>query len=254
MIAVSVDCRLKDRDNVEVPLECVKDAKSAIRFLRKNAAGLKVNPNKIVVAGGSAGGQIAAALTMIDGANDDIYDLSISCAPNAVILYNPYFKCQADLSPPNFVKAGLLPFITFLGSEDPAIKVEELEAFHESLKAAGNASEYYVGQGGKYGFCNGRNKWNPFFYWSLEWEDQFLVKHGIMAGSSNVKRPDGVGPVNVSATTQPIVSPVKPPEIFVRLDLDQSGTLTMEEACAMYLQQFHGRDANKDDVVVANEI
>ena len=61
MIAVSVNYRLKDRDHVEVPLACVQDAKSAIRYLRKNARALKVDSNKIVVAGGSAGGQLAAA-------------------------------------------------------------------------------------------------------------------------------------------------------------------------------------------------
>ena len=37
MIAVSVDYRLSKRDGVKVPLECVKDAKSAVRFLRKMA-------------------------------------------------------------------------------------------------------------------------------------------------------------------------------------------------------------------------
>ena len=91
MIAASVDYRLKTRDKVRVPLECVKDAKSAIRFLRKNARLLKVDPDRIVAAGGSAGGQLAAATAMIDAkeTNDDQYDLSISCKPNAVILYNP---------------------------------------------------------------------------------------------------------------------------------------------------------------------
>ena len=48
MIAVSVDYRLRERDNIQVPLECVKDAKSAVRYLRKNAQALKVDPNKIV--------------------------------------------------------------------------------------------------------------------------------------------------------------------------------------------------------------
>ena len=194
MIAASVDYRLKDRDNIDVPLECVKDAKSAIRYLRKNAMALKVNPDKIVVAGGSAGGQLAAATAMIagDDTNDDQYDLSISCKPNAVILYNPYFKCAPKLSPPEHIVSGLPPFITFLGAQDPAISVESLVAFHEGLKSAGNASEFYVGKDGKHGFCNGRNWRNPFFYWSLELEDTFLVRHGMLTGASKVEAPDGV--------------------------------------------------------------
>lgn len=191
MIAVSVDYRLKDRDGIEVPLECVKDAKSAIRFLRINQLKLKVDTGRVVVAGDSAGGQLAAAMGTIVSkeTNDDCYDVSISCKPNAVILTNPYFKCVRELSPPNYIRNGLPPFITFLGDEDPAITVESMNEFHNALKAAGNTSELYIGHGGKHGFCNGRNPDNPFFYWSLELEDQFLVKHGILSGTSIVKVP-----------------------------------------------------------------
>ncbi len=198
MIAVSVDYRLKDRDGVEVPLECVKDAKSAIRYLRVNARELKVDPEKVVVAGGSAGGQLASAMATITGpeTNDDAYDLSISCKPDAVILYNPYFKCAPELSPPNHIVKGLPPFITFLGDEDRAITVESLESFHKALKEAGTASELYIGKGGKHGFCNGRHKDNPFFYWSLELEDRFLVEHGILSGASMVRIPEGVATIS----------------------------------------------------------
>ena len=194
MIAVSVDYRLSKRDGVEVPLECVKDAKSAVRFLRKHAAALKVDSDKIVIAGGSAGGQLAAAMATLSApfTNDACYDLSISCEPNAVILYNPYFRCAPALSPPNFLRPGLPPFITFLGDQDPAISVASLEDFHNQLKAHGGDSEYYVAKGGKHGLCNGRNPRNPFFYWSLELEDQFLVKHGILSGPSRVQPPQGV--------------------------------------------------------------
>lgn len=194
MIAVSVGYRLKTRDGVEVPLACVKDAKSAMRHLRKNAAELKVDPTKVVAAGGSAGGQLAAALATLTNTqtNDAQDDLSISCKPDAVILYNPYMKCKAELSPPKHITKGLPPFVTFLGDQDQAITVAEIKSFHDALKSAGNSSTLYIGKGAKHGFCNGRNPKNPFFYWSLELEDRFLVKHAILSGPSKVQVPDGV--------------------------------------------------------------
>lgn len=198
MIVVSVDYRLKKRDSVEVPLECVKDAKSAVRFLRKHEEELKVDTEKIVCAGSSAGGQLAAATAMIRApkSNDDVYDLSISCIPNALVLYNPYFKCADWLSPSHNVVEDLPPCIVFSGGEDPVVNKEKMLAFNKSLKAKENITELFIGKKGKHGFCNGRNKRNRFFYWSLEFADQFLVKQGIISGSSIVQRPDGVLPLS----------------------------------------------------------
>lgn len=204
MVAVSVDYRLKDRDGVEVPLECVKDAKAAVIHLRKRAKELKIDPDHIVVAGGSAGGQLAAATAMITG--PETYDdpgTSISCVPNAIILTNPWFKCHESLSPPKHVKPGLPPTITFIGDSDPAIPVAEMQAFDEALKSEGNASELHVGSDGKHGFCNGRNPKNPHFYWSLELSDRFLVKHGILTGRSQVVIPAGVERLHVEDVPDP---------------------------------------------------
>jgi len=197
MIAASVGYRLRTRDNVQVPLECVKDAKSAIRFLRKNAADLKIDPDRIVAAGGSAGGQLAAATAMITDkeSNDDTYDLSISSVPNAVVGFNPWFRCKPELNPQDNVTSGLPPTIVFHGSEDP-LPVPEMKAFHDKMVAAGNVSAFYVGKGGKHGFCVGLNPHKPFSYWAVETTDRFLVKHGILTGQDNLKRPKGLKKVS----------------------------------------------------------
>ena len=197
MIAVSVDYRLKTRDKVEVPLECVKDAKSVIRYLRTNAAELKIAPNKIVAAVGSAGGQLAASTAMITypGSNDTRFDLAVSAKPNAVILYNPWFRCAAELSPKENVTEKLPPFITFAGGMDTAIPIPQMQSFHNEMKSKGNRSLLYVGNEGKHGFCNGRNPRNRFFYWSLELADQFLVEKRILSGDATIKRPQGVAPL-----------------------------------------------------------
>ncbi|MDA7823723.1 alpha/beta hydrolase [Opitutales bacterium] len=191
MVAVSVDYRLKNRDQVQVPLECVKDAKSAIRYLRANAKKLKIDPGRVVAKGDSAGGQLAAATaTLTDPkTNDDCFDLSISCVPQAVILTCPWFKTSADMCPPKHLREGLPPFLTFAGGADHAIPVSEMMEFHQALKAKSIPSELYIGNKGKHGFCNGRNPYNRFFYWSINLADQFLVKHGILDGASMVSIP-----------------------------------------------------------------
>jgi acetyl esterase len=194
MVAVSVDYRLRHRDQVKVPLECVKDAKSAIRYLRANARELKIDPSRVVAMGDSAGGHLAAATaTLTDpNTNDACFDLSISCVPQAVILTCPWFKTSPDMCPPKHLREGLPPFITFAGGADHALPVSEMEEFHQALKAKSIPSELYIGNQGKHGFCNGRNPYNAFFYWSISLADQFLVKHGILEGVSNMTIPKEV--------------------------------------------------------------
>lgn len=197
MVAVSVDYRLRGRDHVEVPLECVKDAKSAIRYLRANAERLKIDPNRIVAMGDSAGGQLAAATaTLTDPkTNDDCFDLSISCIPQAVVLTCPWFKTSAEMCPPKHLRRRLPPFITFAGRADTAIPIPEMLEFHQDLQALGIPSELHVGNAGKHGFCNGRNPRNRFFYWFANLTDHFLVKHGILGGQSPNFFPKGVRPL-----------------------------------------------------------
>src|SRR5210317_2635556 len=69
------------------PIESVKDARSAIRWLRANADSLNIDPDKIVVGGQSAGGQLALSTALLDSINESTDDLDISPKPNAVLLF-----------------------------------------------------------------------------------------------------------------------------------------------------------------------
>ena len=77
MVAFSADYRVKSR-NQTTPIECVKDAKSAIRWVRARAAELGVDPNRIVAGGGSAGGHIAACTGIIAGSEEAGENLKVS--------------------------------------------------------------------------------------------------------------------------------------------------------------------------------
>ena len=66
MVAMTADYRVASRQQVKA-VSCVADAKSAIRYVRKEAARLGVDPNRIVAGGGSAGGHIAACTGVDSG-------------------------------------------------------------------------------------------------------------------------------------------------------------------------------------------
>jgi len=91
MVAARADYRVKSRHGV-TPKECVEDAKSAVRWLRQNAAELGVDPNRIVAAGGSAGGHIAACTALTPGLEAEGGDTKVSSKPNALVLFNPVLR------------------------------------------------------------------------------------------------------------------------------------------------------------------
>ena len=88
IVCFLVDYRVRNRHKT-TPFESLKDAKSAIRFIKENANSYFLDTTKIVASGGSAGGHLAAAAALVNEYNDDSDNLSISSKPNALILFNP---------------------------------------------------------------------------------------------------------------------------------------------------------------------
>jgi acetyl esterase/lipase len=108
MVAARADYRVKSRHKVS-PDACVQDAKSAVRWLRQNAATLGIDPDRIVAAGGSAGGHIAAC-TACPGLDAEGEDLTISSRPNALLLFNPVLRFD-----------GVPPLMRLIGDDEKLI-------------------------------------------------------------------------------------------------------------------------------------
>jgi len=171
MVAFSADYRVSSR-NKTTPLECVQDAKSAIRWVRAHAAELGVDPARIAAGGGSAGGHIAACTALVEDHEEAGEDLAVSSVPNALILFNPVLdttektgfgsarfapELRKPLSPCHQVRAGLAPTILFHGTTDKTVPFEQAERFTRLMKAAGNACELVPFEGKGHGFFNGTN-------------------------------------------------------------------------------------------------
>ena len=148
IIGIEADYRVKSRHGTS-PVECIQDAKSAIRFVRARAKELGVDPNHIIAAGGSAGGHIAAC-TAIPGGDTPGGNLSVSSIPNALVLHNPvlgegfgkdFFAVHPEFSPILHVKKGWPPTIISNGTKDKTTPFEYAEKFTRLMKEAGNVCE-----------------------------------------------------------------------------------------------------------------
>lgn len=87
-VCLRVGYRKRKRDGAS-PEKAVGDAISAMRWVRQNASTLGIDPNRIVSAGGSSGGNLAAAVSCLDEFQSPDEDRSVSPRPNAMLLYFP---------------------------------------------------------------------------------------------------------------------------------------------------------------------
>jgi acetyl esterase len=89
-VAMSAEYRVIGKHKT-TPFECVQDGKSAVRWIRQHAAELGVDPDRIVAAGGSAGGHVAACIGVIQGHEEEGGNTNISAMPNAMIIATQMF-------------------------------------------------------------------------------------------------------------------------------------------------------------------
>lgn len=168
MLAVSLQYRLMDAKDGVTVFDCVKDGRSAMRWLRAQASTLGIDPNRIAVIGGSAGGHVALGTAVfengpdVDEATDD---LSISCVPDLLIPLNPVIDTSADgygqgkigerwreLSPLHHVKRDLPPMLICHSTGDTVTPYAGAARFVELSKAAGNDCQFFTFEGGRHGW------------------------------------------------------------------------------------------------------
>lgn len=184
MVCFLVDYRVSSRHQT-TPFESLKDAKSAIRFVRQQAERFRVDPDRIVASGGSAGGHLAAATALITAYNEESDPLAVSCLPNALVLFNPVMdngpggygyerigEAFPDFSPLHNIRAGAPPTIIFLGTEDRLIPVETARYYQMVMERTGSRCELYLYDGQGHGFFNASQP--AYFQATLKEADLFL--------------------------------------------------------------------------------
>ena len=198
LVGFSADYRVRSRHQT-TPFEAVQDAKSAVRWIRTHAVELGVDPDRIVAAGGSAGGHIAGCTGVIKGGEEDGEDLSVSSAPNLMILYNPVLDTtdkgygadrfpadkQTALSLTHQVTPDIVPTLLFHGTDDKTVPFENAERFARLMKEAGNECVLVPFEGKGHGFFNGsrfrEKNSDEAFDATMKHSLEFLDAHGFSA-------------------------------------------------------------------------
>lgn len=160
----------------------IHDAKAAIRWLRANADKYGVDPNRIGVTGGSAGGHLSLLIGLTD-ADDDLEgdggnpeqssrvqavvndfgptDMAACYETSSVAwLFRLFMGGTPDeaaetykaASPVTYVSADDPPVLTLHGDQDALVPVAQATILNEKMKAAGASHTLMIFEGQGHGF------------------------------------------------------------------------------------------------------
>ena len=191
-MGISVEYRLHNKKTGVSVFDCVKDARSSIRYIRHHARELGIDPKKIIVTGGSAGAHLAAATALFDEVNETSDDLSISTTPDVLVLYYPVIDTSLEgygnekigerwkeLSPVHQVRSGMPPTLVLHGTGDDVTPYAGAKRFEEKMLEAGNECQLIPFEGGRHGYFIFDLK---LFKEAMQQTEAFLETHGFYTG------------------------------------------------------------------------
>lgn len=191
------DYRVASRQHT-TPFESLKDAKSAIRFIKENAENLHIDSSRIVASGGSAGGHLAAASAFINDYNEDTDNLNISAVPDALVLFNPVIDNgpggygferigneYKSFSPLHNIQKGAPPTIIFLGTKDHLIPVETMQYYKTVMTKVNSRCDLHLYDEQGHGFFNYAKF--EFYKKTVHETDTFLTSLGYLKEEPKVE-------------------------------------------------------------------
>ena len=171
------------------PHDTLKDARKAYGWIIKHGREHHIDPNRIVVSGGSAGGHLSLALSTISLHDDPV----IENLPQGYVLFNPVIdlvdgwkggrkKCEStkidplSFSPAHHVRSGLPPTLILSGSDDGLIPPRLIHTFQTRMKQVGNECEFIEYPGAGHGFFNYGREDNRYFRLTMQAFEDFLSR------------------------------------------------------------------------------
>jgi acetyl esterase/lipase len=162
LVGIAPDYRTRERFG-SVPEDCVSDGRAALRWVQEHAAGLGIDPGKIIVQGTSAGGHVAA-WTAIPSPGPGEDDPSPETGPAAMILVCPVTDTKEGGygGPKRFggsperarassvtdqMSSNMPPAIVFHATGDETVPYANSTVFRDQMTAHGNGCELITFEG-----------------------------------------------------------------------------------------------------------
>lgn len=207
MVAICVEYRIRSKHKT-TQREAIMDAFSAMRWVKQHGDKLGIDRGRIAVAGGSAGGFLAAAVTTLSGLDEPGEDTTTSTRPNALILFNSHIdrgpgsrgfvrvqEAMGDkwktISPIHNLYKDFPPTIHFLGTADKNITVESAKKMKAQIEQVGSRCDLHLYDGEEHGFFNYGRKENKYYKLTLLETDRFLQSLGWINGSATLEDSKG---------------------------------------------------------------
>ena len=212
MVAMTADYRVSSRQGTK-PVHCVRDGKSAVRWIRQNADRLGIDPDRVAAGGGSAGGHVAACTGTLPKHDEPGEDAKVSSVPNAMVLFNPVLitaeaeglktfggdrleKLKARLgvedpktmSPYHNIRKSLPPTLVLHGKGDTTVPYSTAEAYVKEATKTGLRAELAGYDGMPHGFFNFGRRDNKMFLATVTRMHEFLGSLGYVKGKPTVER------------------------------------------------------------------
>jgi len=171
VIGLNVEYRLMQEGQM-IPVEAVEDARSAMRYVRRNAARLGCDPARIGAGGGSSGGHLALMTAVKSPVEDAHDDLAIDPRPALLLLFNAPMNFddypspvplaeRRRFSPYYLIDASFPPTLMQHGTADKVVPFRQVAQFRDKLATLGvNTLKVVPFEGRGHGFFN-RGKGQP---------------------------------------------------------------------------------------------
>lgn len=201
LVAISVHYRRSG------PVIATLDGIDALNYVFGHVTELGIDRNRIVAAGGSAGGEIALATI-----RDDLPNSDPTNRPSATILFNPVTNTTGDYpvgwgryqfandaeaelySPYHHLAAGDPPALIMHGTSDTTVSFDNVTDFTEKARDLGNEATLVSYDNQSHGFFNKTQHYSRYYHETVREADRFLVARGYLSGTPTIRPvpPDAV--------------------------------------------------------------